>query len=286
MGLVTAGDAILVTGGSGQLGSELMHESAVRGLDAVGLGHAELDVTDATRVCELVAALRPAAIVHCAAWTVVDDAEVDPAGALRVNGEGTANVVAAARDVGAYLLTVSTDYVFAGDDAGGYDEGSATDPINAYGASKLAAEHVTLELPGAAVARTAWLFGATGTNFVRTIIGLALQRDAIDVVTDQVGSPTYAPHLAGALLDCVQQRLPGVLHLVGSPTATWFDVASEVVRVLGASCEVRPTTSDRFPRPARRPACSILRATRADTPSVGDWRDGVHEVVAALRVSE
>lgn len=282
-GATGAAHTMLVTGAGGQLGRDVIEAAAHRGWGVVGLGRAELDVTDDARVAAVVRDLRPDAIVHCAAWTDVDGAEADLAGAFAVNGHGTATIADAAASSGAYLVLLSTDYVFGGDAEDGYAEGDAPDPVNAYGDSKLAAERAALAIDGAAVVRTSWLFGRTGTNFVRTIARLASERDAIDVVDDQRGCPTYTRHLAGALVECCERRLPGIVHLTGSPAATWFDLARAVVEELGASCEVRPTTSDRFPRPARRPACSILRVTRGDTPEVGDWRDGVREVVAAIR---
>jgi dTDP-4-dehydrorhamnose reductase len=279
-------ERLLVTGAGGQLGLDVLEQAALRSIDALGLGHAELDITDAARVHDIVTAHRPTAIVHCAAWTAVDEAEAHPDAALAVNGQGSANVVAAAHEVGAYVVTISTDYVFDGTNGAGYEEEDVPAPINSYGASKLAAERATLALDGACVARTAWLFGREGTNFVRTIARLARERDAIDVVTDQVGSPTYSDHLARALLDLVAARTAGIVHVAGSPPATWHEIATEVVTALGAPCEVRPTTSDAFPRPARRPACSILRTTRPDTPHVGDWREGVREVLASLHADQ
>lgn len=277
---------ILITGAGGQLGRDVVAAAGAAGAEALGLGRVELDITEPARVRQVIERWRPDAIVHCAAWTAVDEAEEHRDEAFAINEGGTRNIIAAARESGAYVVSVSTDYVFAGSNSEGYAEGDATDPINAYGASKLAAERATLELDGAAVARTAWLFGASGTNFVRTIARLASDRSELDVVVDQVGCPTYTRHLAGALVECALQRLPGVLHLVGSPTATWFELAQEVVAVLGAECEVRPTSSDSFPRRAARPACSILRVTRSDTPHVGDWRVGVREVIAAMRAAD
>jgi dTDP-4-dehydrorhamnose reductase len=270
----------LVTGAAGQLGRDVMRSLAARDHQAIGLSRAELDITDAAQVHSVVQSLEPDAIVHCAAYTAVDDAESHRDSATAVNVDGSRNIAQAAASVDAYLIGVSTDYVFDGADPAGYDEHAATGPINVYGETKLAGERELLACEGAAVARTAWLFGRDGTNFVRTIARLAASRDAIDVVTDQVGSPTYTAHLADALVRCVEQRPAGVLHLAGSPVATWNEIAKYVVEVLGVECEVRPTTSDAFPRPAARPACSILRSTRPDAPTVGDWRDGVRALLA------
>jgi len=261
-----------------------MRAAGEAGHEALGLDRAHLDITDAAAAERVVADWAPTAVIHCAAWTAVDEAEEHRDAAFAANEAGSRNVAAAAHAAGAYIIGVSTDYVFAGTDPEGYAEQDKPNPINVYGASKLAGEHALLEAhPEGAVARTAWLFGADGENFVRTIARLAATRDSLDVVTDQVGSPTWTGHLAAALVVAAEQRIPGILHLGGAPTATWHEVASEVVRVLGAPCEVRPTTSDRFPRPAPRPACSILRVTRAETPAMGDWRDGVRAVLAAVQ---
>lgn len=276
----TAPLRVLVTGAGGQLGHDVVRAATRAAHDVVGVARSELDVVDETAVRELVERFAPHAVIHCAAWTAVDDAESEREAAFAVNEAGSRNVARACRDAGAHLVAVSTDYVFAGTDPAGYAELDEVDPINVYGASKLAGERAIVELlPSATIARTAWLFGADGANFVRTIARLAAERDHLEVVTDQVGSPTWTGHLAAALVTCAERRIAGVLHLAGSPPATWFEVAQEVVRVVGADCEVRPTTSDRFPRPAPRPACSILRVTRPDTPPVGDWRDGVRSVL-------
>lgn len=275
---------MLVTGAGGQLGRDVVEAAIRAGHDVRGFGSAELDVRDLQRVLDTCAALRPVGIVHCAAYTAVDDAEGDRDRAFAVNELGSRHIALAANDVGAHLVAVSTDYVFDGANPKGYVESDATDPINVYGASKLAGEAaVTIVAPGACIVRSSWIFGAHGDNFVKTIARLAVERDAIDVVDDQIGTPTYTGHLARALVECMHRRLTGVLHLAGAPPVSWHGLAREVVAAAGARCEVRTTTSDAFPRPAPRPACSILRSTRPDAPPVGDWREGVRAVVAALR---
>jgi len=278
----TTDKVYLVTGAGGQLGAAVVDACADAGLEAIGLGHAAFDVADRERVEGIVGKMRPHAIIHCAAWTAVDDAEQQRDAAFAVNETGTRNVARAAEAVGARFVTMSTDYVFPGTNPEGVAEGDVPGPINVYGASKLASESAALvEAPGALIARTAWLFADHGENFVRTMLRLCADREFIDVVDDQVGSPTYAPHLARALVIAVQNELTGVIHLAGEPSATWFDVAVTTVEAAGYACEVRRTTSDKFPRAAARPSCSILRVTRNDTPTVGDWRVGVLKVVQA-----
>lgn len=278
---------ILVTGAAGQLGVAVLEAAARRGVRAVGLTRAELDVADAADVADVMSRLAPSAVINCAAYTNVDGAESDREGAFRVNETGARVLAHACRDAGAHLVHVSTDYVFPGTAGDGYAEGDETGPINAYGESKLAGELAIREAFGGGeqgwcIARTAWLFSAQAPNFVQTIARAAAERDALDVVDDQRGNPTWCGHLAEALLTCALEQLTGTLHLVDGPEATWFDLAREVVSVTGAQCEVRPTTSDAFPRPAARAAVSVLRVTNPATPAMGDWREGVR---ASLNLS-
>jgi dTDP-4-dehydrorhamnose reductase len=270
---------ILVTGAAGQLGAAVLEAAARAGLDAVGFTRAELDIADAPRVLGLLERVRPSAVINCAAYTNVDGAEADREGAFRVNEAGSRAVAEACRATGAHLVAVSTDYVFPGTQPEGYAEDDATGPINVYGESKLAGEQAIREVLGddACIARTAWLFSAQAPNFVQTIAKAARERDALDVVDDQRGNPTWCGHLADALLACAREKLTGTHHLVDSPEATWKDLAAAVVDELGVDCEVRPTTSEAFVRPAARAAVSVLRVTRTDTPAMGDWRDGVRE---------
>jgi dTDP-4-dehydrorhamnose reductase len=273
---------ILVTGAAGQLGAAVLEAAARAGVDAVGLTRAELDIADAARVLDVLERVRPSAVINCAAYTNVDGAEADREGAFRVNEAGSRAVAEACRATGAHLVAVSTDYVFPGTQPQGYAEDDATGPINVYGESKLAGEQAIREVfgggdEGACIARTAWLFSAQAPNFVQTIAKAARERDALDVVDDQRGNPTWCGHLAVALLACAREKLTGTHHLVDAPEGTWKDLAAAVVNELGVECEVRPTTSEAFVRPAARAAVSVLRVTRPDTPAMGDWRDGVRE---------
>ncbi len=275
---------ILVTGAAGQLGVDVVAAAAESGITALGVSRRELDVTDSARVTDIVSAFQPDAIIHCAAWTAVDDAEAQPEAARDVNEVGTRVIAQAADACGAHLVAVSTDYVFDGRAEAGYAENDPTAPINEYGRTKLLAERAAREVcSSVTVARTSWAFGCHGANFVRTILGLASTRDAIDVVSDQRGCPTWTRHLADALLAAAESRIQGTLHLVGSPACSWHDLAVAAVHEAGIDCDVRAVSSDRFPRPAPRPACSILRVTRPETPVVGDWHEGVAAVVSAMR---
>jgi dTDP-4-dehydrorhamnose reductase len=261
------------------LGTDLMTHLAAEGHDAVGLDLPEIDITDRRQVMRRVSEAAPDVVFHLAAWTDVDGAEENEEQALLVNGEGTRNVAIAARDAGAALVAVSTDYVFPGT-GGPYQEDSATDPIQAYGRTKLAGERLAeLEYPeGTRIARTAWLYGAHGRNFVDTMIGLAEGRDHVDVVADQEGCPTWTRDLCPALVE-VAALPPGVYHTAGGGSTTWAGFAREAFRLAGVQCEVRDTTTEAFARPAPRPAVSVLEVTQQAAPRLRAWEDALADYV-------
>ncbi|MFI6651943.1 dTDP-4-dehydrorhamnose reductase [Streptomyces sp. NPDC050529] len=287
----------LVTGAAGMLGQDLMAALAHEDVTAVAADRTALDIADPGSVREAFAAHRPAVVVNCAAWTAVDDAESQEAAALRVNGTGPAVLAAACREHGTVLLHVSTDYVFAGDGARPYGEDAPTAPRSAYGRTKLAGERAVLEtLPGTGyVVRTAWLYGAGGANFVRTMIRLEGVKDTLDVVDDQRGQPTWTVDLAGRLVRLGQAALDGtapagVYHGTSGGETTWFGFTREIFRLLGADpARVRPTTSGAFARPAPRPAYSVLaheRFAAAGIEPVRDWRTALEEAFPALLAAE
>jgi len=268
---------LLVTGAAGMLGQAVVSAATRLGHDVAALPRAELDITDAERVRRALGAVQPAAIVNCAAWTDVDGAEADEAATTRVNGDGTANVAAAAAALGVRLVHVSTDYVFDGTKTTPWLESDPVAPLGAYGRSKLAGEEAIVAAGGEhAIVRTAWLFGAGGTNFVDTMLRLAEERDEVAVVTDQVGSPTWSGHLAPALVELAERRGDaGVFHAAVEGSCSWNELAVEAFHVAGAECRVLPTTSERLPRPARRPAYSVLGTEREPGVRLPAWQDGV-----------
>jgi dTDP-4-dehydrorhamnose reductase len=266
----------LVTGSGGQVGRHLMLALQKRGDTAVGLPRAALDVGDERAVLAAVREIRPDVIFHCAAWTNVDSAEGDEAGAMRVNGDGTGNVARAGADVGASVVAYSTDYVFDGALVEGYVESSRTAPISAYGRTKLAGEEQALA-SGARVyvVRTSWVFDEQGKNFVRLMHTLATTRPVISAPDDQWGSPTYAGHLAAASLELVERPEPGIFHLAGCGGCSRFELASAVVQFSGLDCRVERAKRADFPAPAPRPMVSVLRTERPDCPLLPPWREGV-----------
>jgi dTDP-4-dehydrorhamnose reductase len=275
---------ILVTGGAGQVGREVA--VALHGEDVVAAAHADLDVTDAAGVRTFVEHNRPHAIVHCAAWTAVDACEGDPERAHRVNTVGVRHVMQAARGVGAYVVAVSTDYVFDGTKAEPYDERDVPNPRSVYGRSKWAGEQ---EIDGnCAVVRTSWVCGRYGSNMVKTILRLAAEHETLSFVSDQRGHPTIASDLATVLARFAQERRAGLWHVTNQGAVSWYEFARAVLSAAGDDPErVRPVTTDELkpPRPAPRPANSVLdnRALRlAGIPLLPDFRESLSPLVREL----
>ncbi|MBM7084935.1 dTDP-4-dehydrorhamnose reductase [Micromonospora humidisoli] len=282
---------VLVTGAGGMLGRDLLAVLATRGdLKVTAATRADLDVTDAGAVHTAVAGHD--VVFNAAAWTDVDGAERDEAAATAINGDGVAHLARACAGHGARLLHVSTDYVFAGDADTPYAEDAPTDPVNAYGRSKLAGERAVVRfLPETGyLVRTAWLYGAHGRNFVTTMLDLAATRQHLDVVDDQHGQPTWSYALATrlvALADAaLADRAPaGIYHGTCTGQTTWYGLARAAFTLAGLDPDrVRPTTSDRFPRPAARPAYSVLghdRWAEAGLPPPPDWHDALSDAFAS-----
>ncbi|MGW1326847.1 dTDP-4-dehydrorhamnose reductase [Streptomyces antibioticus] len=283
----------LVTGAGGMLAQDVLARLAAAGVPAVPVTRAELDIADPAAVREALAEHRPAVVVNCAAWTAVDDAETREDDALRVNGDGPRRLAEACRELDAVLLHVSTDYVFPGDAEKPYAEDAPTGPRSAYGRTKLVGEQAVLTaLPDRGfVVRTAWLYGAGGGNFVRTMINLEAVKDTLDVVDDQRGQPTWTVDLADRLVRLGEAALAGtapagVYHGTSGGETTWFGLTREIFRLLGADPErVRPTTSEAFARPAPRPAYSVLGHSRwqqAGIEPIGDWSERLSSAMPVL----
>jgi dTDP-4-dehydrorhamnose reductase len=246
----------------------MLGQDVVRAAGAVGYTRAELDVTDAAAVR---GALGPDDLaINCAAWTDVDGAEEHEDEALRINRDGARNVAEAAGAV----LYVSSDYVFDGTKREPYLESDLVNPQSAYGRTKLAGERVTAEAnPRHYIVRTSWLFGNGGPNFVETMLRLGQERDTLRVVDDQIGRPTYTGHLALAIAQLVRGADYGIHHRAGSGECSWFAFAREIMRRAELECEVEPCTTEEFPRPARRPAYSVLGSEHGDR--LPTWQEGL-----------
>jgi len=272
-----------VTGGGGQLATAL--QSLLDGTVLVSR-EADLDIRDARAVYAAIHDFAPDVVLHTAAYTDVDGAERDPDTAAAVNTGGTRNIVDAVRGTHATLVYFSTDYVFAGDKGAPYVETDATGPLNVYGRTKLAGEAEVLGWSRGMVVRTSWLFSETGTNFVKTILSAARTKsrtgERLRVVDDQVGSPTYAGHLASAVLEALRQGVePGLYHLGGGGYCSWLELAREVVQLAGLPVAVDPVSTEELGRPARRPAFSALVSERP-IPRLPSWVEGVSAAVDRL----
>jgi dTDP-4-dehydrorhamnose reductase len=289
--------SLLVTGAAGQLGRDLVAAAARAGITRIHApGSAELDVTDPAAVCDAVASASlagrgtPLVVVNAAAYTAVDAAEREGAArAHAVNAEGPANLARTCAAHRAHLVQVSTDYVFAGEGAGPHRVDDPTVPRTVYGRTKLGGERAVLSSGASAhVVRTAWLYGAHGGNFVRTMAALARGRETVRVVDDQHGNPTWTADLAEGLiaLALAADRVPvGVLHCANAAATTWFGLARAVFTEIGADPDrVAPCRTAEFPRPAPRPANSVLDTTgwaAAGLPELRHWRHALHAAVAA-----
>jgi dTDP-4-dehydrorhamnose reductase len=284
----------VITGARGQVGSDLLRVLAEVGVDPAvihGVGSAELDITDGRAVDAVFADFRPDVLINAAAYTAVDAAETDEDRAYAVNATGPALLAAAAARHGAKLVHVSTDYVFAGDADAPYQVSDETAPKSAYGRTKLAGEQAILELAPELgfVVRTAWVYGATGSNFVKTMARLERSHETVSVVDDQRGSPTWSKDLARGLIELAQSdAAAGVYHCTNTGDTTWRGFTQAIFAELGADPDrVRPTTSDAFPRLAPRPAYSVLsdEAWRAaGLTSLPHWRDALRAAFAESRV--
>ena len=269
---------ILITGCNGQLGRELQKQLINDQLILTDLHN--LDITDWRAVKTTFADARPEVVVHCAAYTAVDKAEVDVEGAFRVNVVGSQNIAAASLEVGARMVCVSTDYVFDGENDGVYREYDRTNPQSVYGVTKLQGEQIVKEILGRHyITRTAWLYGE-GNNFIRTMLKLAQTNERLKVVNDQTGTPTSARELVKAIDRLIRTDAYGTYHCTCQGQTTWYELTKLAFEIAGVKTVVNPCTTSEFPRPAKRPRHSVLdnymlRMTVGDPMS--DWQSALRE---------
>ena len=267
---------VMILGASGLLGKALMREWSED--EVVGLSSRDVDIRDADKVREVVDKARPDWIVLAAAYTDVDGCESHPDLAFAVNRDGAVNVAQAAKQTGAKLLFLSSDYVFDGKKTSPYETGDARNPQSVYGRSKAEAEVRLLEvLPECCIARTSWLFGTGGKCFPDTILKLAASRPALDVVDDQRGCPTYSVDLARAIIELCRNHASGIVHVTNAGECSWFEFAREIVKGAGLATEVRPVSSQQMARPAPRPAYSVLSAKSLQQYGIAmpTWQDAL-----------
>jgi dTDP-4-dehydrorhamnose reductase len=280
----------LITGGSGQLGIAVSQELGERGILFIAWGSEDLDITQGPTVRDFVSQLSPTVIVNCAAWTDVDGAESNEPQASRVNSDGAENIALAAKQCGAKLMHVSTDYVFSGESKTPWQVDDRINPQSAYGRTKAAGETRVLENypANSSIVRTAWLYSPRGKNFAKTMTRLAIKGDGeVRVVNDQMGQPTSAIDLAKQLVELGLSSSPaGVYHGTNSGEATWFEFAQEIFKLVGADTNrVVSVSSSEYSRPAKRPSYSVLSHeswTKTCVKAMRDWRIALEEAMPSI----
>ncbi len=268
------------------MGTDLC-EVLAAGHEVTGVDLEDFNVADAGATAGAIASIDPEVIVHLAAFTDVETCETQHPKAFEYNAVGAMNIAGAARDAGAYLIFLSTDYVFNGKKREPYTEEDETDPINYYGLTKLHGEHYVQKLaPRHLIVRTSWLFGPNGRNFVDTIVKKASavmespDGGPLRVINDQRGCPTYTGHLSVGLAQLIELGLEGTVHLTNSGDATWFELAGEVVRLAGIECDIEPVLSEAYPTVAARPAYSVLSSSvlkDTDFRPLPPWQEGLRD---------
>ncbi|RRJ62192.1 dTDP-4-dehydrorhamnose reductase [Paenibacillus oralis] len=287
---------VLVTGAGGQLGKDVVLLFEQAGHEILPSDRVSLDITDYEMCLERVQEFKPDAVIHCAAYTAVDQAETDVDAAYTVNAVGTRNMVVATEQVKAKFCYISTDYVFDGTATSVYQEYDNTNPQSVYGKSKRAGEILVQSLSSAFfIVRTSWVYGLYGHNFVKTMLKLGQEKPTLNVVNDQKGSPTYTVDLAAFLLELVQTEKYGIYHASNAGECTWFEftqaIFAEAENIFSQTYPVRvePCTTDEFPRPARRPRNSVMDHLSIRTNGFQDlrpWREGLRAFLIELKESQ
>lgn len=273
---------LLITGASGQLGSSLLQvlKSETFKAEICALDEKQLDICDLESTERIITREKPDIIINCSAYTDVDGCESNEALAYMVNAWGVKNLTQCARLVGAKLVHISTDFVFDGNTTLPYCEDAPTAPLNVYGKTKLEGEKFALEYEKSFVLRTAWLYGRNKSNFVSTIEKLCKDRKEISVVTDQVGSPTFAEDLSRCILKLMLTENYGLYHCTNSGFCSKYELAKELVRLSGNNCLVSPCLSDKFPSPAKRPKFSALNCSKLEKTlniNLRDWKSAIKD---------
>ena len=284
------GMKVLVTGAKGQLGRDLMNELERQGLEGIGVDVEEMDITDPEKCRSVIGRAGADAVIHCAAYTAVDAAEDQAELCRRINGEGTRNVAEACRDAGVKLMYISTDYVFDGEGTRPWEPDDERAPLNVYGQTKYEGELAIEELLDRYyIIRIAWVFGAAGKNFIKTMLRLGKEKGAVSVVDDQVGSPTYTYDLARLLVDMVQTEHYGRYHATNEGECSWYEFACEIFRQAGLKVQVTPVSSEAFAARAKRPANSRMskeKLTEKGFVRLPDWQDALRRFLDVIENSD
>lgn len=278
---------ILVTGANGQVGSELRFLSAAGSDSFVFAGHSELDITNANAIAAVFSGGQFDGVINCAAYTAVDKAESEGEMAYRINAEGAGMLASAARKNNCRFIHFSTDFVFDGSIKRPLLEDDKTNPLSVYGASKLAGEKKVMgSNPDAIIIRTSWVYSSYGHNFVKTILRLCRERDVLNIVNDQIGSPTYARDLAAAVIQILPKWKPGVYNYSNGGIATWYEFALAIRDIAGLKTKINPIETSQYPTPATRPKYSVLDKQKIKSAfglQIPEWRDSLEKCIALLR---
>ena len=275
---------ILVTGAAGQLGTDVVKELIKRKIDHVGIDIADLDITNSDAVSEYFKNFKPKSVIHCAAYTAVDKAEDEPDLCYRVNAEATERIARCCCETGADMVYISTDYVFDGVGDKPYEISDAKAPTSVYGKSKLEGELAVQKfLDNYFIVRVSWVFGRAGQNFVKTMLKLALSRDELGIVCDQIGSPTYTPDLAALLCDMILSKKYGIYHATNEGYNSWAEFALEIMQQSGSLCKINPIPTEQYPTKATRPKNSRLSKASLDKAGftrLPTWQDALTRYLA------
>lgn len=279
---------VLVTGFNGQLGYDVIKELDSRAVECKGVDLQDFDITDREQTLSYIKEYKPDVVVHCAAYTAVDKAEDDEENCRKVNVEGSENLALACKELDAKMLYVSTDYVYGGNGDTPFETSDETDPKSVYGRTKLEGENaVRKHLDKYFVVRTSWVFGINGNNFVKTMLRLGAERDELNVVADQIGSPTYTPDLARLICDLIVTEKYGIYHGTNENYCSWAEFAAEIMRLGGRKAIVNPIPSSQYPARAQRPLNSRLSKTCLDEAGIDrlpTWQNALERYIGELNI--
>ncbi len=279
---------VLVTGFNGQLGYDVIKELDSREVECKGVDLQDFDITDREQTLSYIKEYKPDVVVHCAAYTAVDKAEDDEESCRKVNVEGSENLALACKELDAKMLYVSTDYVYGGNGETPFETSDETDPKSVYGRTKLEGENaVRKHLDKYFIVRTSWVFGINGNNFVRTMLRLGAERDELNVVDDQIGSPTYTPDLARLICDLIATEKYGIYHGTNENYCSWAEFAAEIMKLGGRKAVVNPIPSSQYPARAQRPLNSRLSKACLDEAGIErlpTWQNALERYIRELNI--
>lgn len=275
----------LVTGMGGQLGYDVIKELEKRNIDCIGADRAEFDITDFKAAHKFITDYMPDVVIHCSAYTAVDKAEDEPELCYLVNAVGTENIAKICKEIDAKMIYISTDYVFDGTKDGYYEVDDMPNPINVYGKSKFAGEKFVQEiLQKYFIVRISWVFGINGNNFVKTMLRLGKERSELNVVADQIGSPTYTVDLASLLVDMVQTDKYGIYHATNEEECSWAEFAEKIFKVAKLNVKVNNITTAEYPTKARRPMNSRMSKVSLGSQKLPSWENALRRYLNTLMI--